>query len=723
MKVWGQLENAQLENKATDYSAGVTGRFWLNTISLLPKFDTGAAIKTLVTEDGTQKLDNKNFDSFLFNHISTPATPASGKISVYGKSNNKLYMLKSNGVETEIGTGSGATGINHISNGSFEDDATGYSTYADAAGVAVVDGTGGSPTSTFAVTTSSPLRGAKSGLFTKDAANRQGEGFSYDFTIEQGDLYKINLISFDYETSTNYVDGDMRCYIVNTTSGEVKELAVRDIAANSYGTYNCFFQADGTTAYRLVWHVSSTSALAYTLKIDNVKVGPQTVVRGALVTDWQSYTPTFAGFGTVSSISFKYRQVGDSYEVKGTFEAGTPTATAASITLPGGASIDSNKMSSWPNEILGQYNTTNAGASGIWTNGVGGVVGWQSSDSTKIFFGYQNTSDASSTVSSMGVAGSTIVNAGANVFVSFRVPVSGKSANVILSEDVGGRQIAFRAHKTSSQAIPSAAATLITFDTNLFDTVGAHSNGTFTVPESGVYTFNVLVTSNSLTAGEDYDVVLYKNGTTVLHTVRTEVTNTDSTSAVIAYTGQFTKGDAVTVACDSSADTAYNVYGDASGFRTVFSGFKNSSPQTIAGVETVAATYTTNAGQAVNNAAVIIYEDKSFDTHNAMNTSTGEYTVPVTGKYKVLWTAVTQGVSASVGNVYITRLYKNGSVVANGAYDYCQNTSSRNYSSPGSAVLALVKGDVIKVDINEDIPAVNMNTTGYLNQFSIVREG
>jgi hypothetical protein len=58
-KINGQLENAQLENKSADYSTGVAGRFWLNTTSLLPKYDTGAAIKTLVDTDSTQTLTGK----------------------------------------------------------------------------------------------------------------------------------------------------------------------------------------------------------------------------------------------------------------------------------------------------------------------------------------------------------------------------------------------------------------------------------------------------------------------------------------------------------------------------------------------------------------------------------------------------------------------------------------------------------------------------------------
>lgn len=59
MKVFSQLVSAQLENKASDYSAGTIGRTWINTGTSLAKFDDGSAIRTFVTTDNTQTLTNK----------------------------------------------------------------------------------------------------------------------------------------------------------------------------------------------------------------------------------------------------------------------------------------------------------------------------------------------------------------------------------------------------------------------------------------------------------------------------------------------------------------------------------------------------------------------------------------------------------------------------------------------------------------------------------------
>jgi hypothetical protein len=52
------------------------------------------------------------------------------------------------------------------------------------------------------------------------------------------------------------------------------------------------------------------------------------------VTAWQSYTPTFTGFGTASSVEFEWRQLGEDVQIRGKFVSGTSTAVEARISLP-----------------------------------------------------------------------------------------------------------------------------------------------------------------------------------------------------------------------------------------------------------------------------------------------------------------------------------------------------------------------------------------------------
>lgn len=60
-----------------------------------------------------------------------------------------------------------------------------------------------------------------------------------------------------------------------------------------------------------------------------------------IMTDWQAYTPTFAGLGSPTSIAMYWRRVGDSVQIQGRFTVGTPTTTEARIGLPTGLTSSS----------------------------------------------------------------------------------------------------------------------------------------------------------------------------------------------------------------------------------------------------------------------------------------------------------------------------------------------------------------------------------------------
>ena len=72
-------------------------------------------------------------------------------------------------------------------------------------------------------------------------------------------------------------------------------------------------------------------------------------------TEWASYTPTFTGFGTVSTQEFWWRRVGDTLQIKGKFTAGTATGVEARISLPSGLTTSSTKIVSTTVEVAGFY--------------------------------------------------------------------------------------------------------------------------------------------------------------------------------------------------------------------------------------------------------------------------------------------------------------------------------------------------------------------------------
>ena len=101
----------------------------------------------------------------------------------------------------------------------------------------------------------------------------------------------------------------------------------------------------------------------------------------------------------------------------------------------------------------------------------------------------------------------------------------------------------------------------------------------------------------------------------------------------------------------------------------------------------MAARYT-STGQSVVNNTDLLFSDLDFDTHNAYNTSTGVYTVPVSGIYDVNLTYSL----TSPGDFIRAGIKKNGSIVASNVNRF---TGGSNYGIVVTSKLKLEKGDEI----------------------------
>jgi hypothetical protein len=137
----------------------------------------------------------------------------------------------------------------------------------------------------------------------------------------------------------------------------------------------------------------------------------------------------------------------------------------------------------------------------------------------------------------------------------------------------------------------------------------------------------------------------------------------------------------------------------------------------------VAAAYSSNTATAVTNGNTLVFEDKEFDTHNAYNTSTGEYTVQVPGIYRVSAHAGTESVVGVIGTGFGLRAIQTGSasVTAQGHTDIADSTGTRGYYGSVSHLFNCRAGDVLKITMSENIGAVNtLNLTEY-NKLSIER--
>lgn len=229
--------------------------------------------------------------------------------------------------------------VNYITNADAQSDTTGWATYADAAGAAPVDGTGGTANVVWDRNTSSPLRGNADFAFAKDAANRQGQGVAFAFTLATTDRSKKCQISFDYDTSAaNYAAGDLRVYIYDVTNAAL--ITPQTVAIpKGTNTFQTTFDTTTSTSYRLILHVATTNATAYTVDFDNFVVNAGQVVQGAAIGDPVSVTMTTNLTNNTVTATETRSGSWAFYNVLISF-TGAPSAGNLALNLPSGRTIN-----------------------------------------------------------------------------------------------------------------------------------------------------------------------------------------------------------------------------------------------------------------------------------------------------------------------------------------------------------------------------------------------
>lgn len=437
----GELKNACMENRSSEpASAGCSGQFHYNSVTDKGILRYASTWDSLVTEDKNQTLTNKTLtsptisggtittpliDNYVeMNHETTPSNPAAGKIRFYPKSDNKMYVLDSSGVEQPLGSGSGS-GVptffyDDLENGS----ASNFTTYDDGASATPVDGTGGSPsTLTVTASNSSPLRGSFSLSLAKSAANGQGEGIAASVAIPSGYQQGAKrIIEFLWDGSgSNYAAGDVVAYIYDVTNATLITPSVTSMpAAKTPMQFTWDSTASGS--YRLIFHVATTNATAWTVKADDITVGPGQVIPVPAVGEI-SFSPTVNGFGTTTEGKFTGYRDSNFLVVQGFFRAGTVAASTASISLPSGLTIDSTEVTSTSvGQDIGRYSRVISGAATdiFGSTPLSGVMFVDRSVSNSlVYFAKQTGSNVYTKIN-----GSDVCNSSDRVNVNFRIPIA-----------------------------------------------------------------------------------------------------------------------------------------------------------------------------------------------------------------------------------------------------------------------------------------------------------
>lgn len=583
-----------------------------------------------------------------------------------GKTYKKIGALDTDWSEL----GSGVGGINYITNSDAEAGTNGWSTYADAAGAQPVDGTGGSPNVTWTRSTTTPLRGTADFNFAKDAANRQGQGVATDITINLADQAKVLTVSFDYEIlSGTYATGDLTVYLIQDPAGTpvIIQPAGYQIQAATAGTkmkqIAVFQTASSGQTYRLCFHVASTSASAYTLAIDNVIVGPQVVQYGAPVTDWQSYTPTFTGFGTCTNIEFYWRRVGGDLEISGKFTTGTTTAVEGRISLPSGL-------------------TSTAFTQGIRVAGV--MIDAYSASTRFSLYTLIESSQTYMTFGAQDSASNGLTKANGNQLastsaatVTFTCPILGWSSTVQMSNDTDTRVVAA---SITGNPTSVTAGNIIIFPSTDYDTHGAYnaSTGRYTVPVAGFYKLG-----GAITGATSVFIYVYKNGVQSNVLASTSTTN----PAALSGTIQCNAGDLLDFRPDNTFDAT------AASHVTIE---RLSGPSAIAATEDVIVSCIDTSGTTIGTTdtdagrTLVPFASEEIDTHGSF--SSGVFTAPISGKYEII--ARFQTISTTASNAAI-HIYKSGASLARG-YTFSA-AASVNHNPSISKIISLVAGDTIEI--------------------------
>lgn len=536
-----------------------------------------------------------------------------------------------------VGSGSGSA-INYISDSTAEAGIGNWNTYADAAATIPVDGTGGAANITFTQNTTTPLRDTADFKFTKDAVNRQGEGASYDFTVDRADLASVMRIEFDYDASdADYADDDMIVYIYDKDGTALIEPVGINIKAGK-GKHVAYFQTNSANDdYRLIFHVSSTNAAAYDVYFDNIKVGPATRTYSTPTSDWKSFSVTAnnvtIGNGTLTGF---YRRVGDSMDVEINLTFGSTTSFTGTVSFdyPNSLTADTSKFGSAPVNCAVELVDDSTAA-----NRQVGTVRPQASNMLPL----TNQSAAIDSTTPF-----TWTNPDTLKFTAYSIPILGWGSQVQMSDEADTREIYAEGKGNGGTAI-TANVTDIDF-TETSDSHGAFDGTTFTAPARGRYLISGQVLA---TASTSYEIRAYVNatGNKVLGSVEAA-----SFSQALNGVIELNAGDALTVRSSASITLSNDTAAHHIHIQ------KMQGPSAIAANELIAASYVSDAGQSIPSGAetIIDFEDKVFDTHGAVTIGASwKFTAPISGKYRVSACNYFTGVSSAT--LSFMAVYKNGS--------------------------------------------------------------
>jgi hypothetical protein len=581
----------------------------------------------------------------------------------------------------------------------------------------------GAPTLTatqmaIATTATTPLSGTYSMLLSKSAANAQYQGFiSGALTIDREDTAKVLYGSFYYEVVSGTIDlsgsstQSLEIWIYNTVSGQWTQPAgYRGMNQSSgVGKVVFSFQTDGTyanNAYKIAVITQQTGTSAFVVEFDDFVVGPQAIVLGSAMTDWQNFTPTYAGGGsaTYNTRYSSWRRNGDTMEIKlgVLITASGSGASNWTIAIPNGLSIDTSKLNSTTGYVdIGSGDRYAASTTSHYSTFIRMLY---TTPTTMLIVQNHAGSDVNFTGSQL------VLND--QHFINVSLPILGWGSFSQMSSDTDTRVIFASMYQTSNQTVSAGAA--LPFSSVIYDNSSSLTlaTGRFTAPISGIY--QVALSAFARTAVGN-TLSLYKNGNvgTSYGIVSFGTANTYYSGT---YTLQLNAGEYIDVRMDV-ASTLLGGY--------TMSVNRISGPSVITATETVACRYSNTAGTTIPSGGLSStpFATKVYDTHSAWNGT--QFVAPVSGKYSVkchlffqlgAWTIPAKSISiAKSGSSSLTEYI---------ALFVPSVGSTVELGMSGSTTIDLMAGDILAIGITlNESSSRFLNTLAGTNVLAIERVG
>lgn len=583
---------------------------------------------------------------------------------------------------TGSGSGSGGGGINYILNPGAEADLSGWVSYADAPGISPVDGVGGTPVTNLARSLTSPLRGVASFLWDKTGSvSRQGEGFSYPFTIDSADRSKVLRLSFDYAISSGtYGDDQLEVFVYDLTNSSLIACVPSKIKNTTINeTFFAEFQATQSTSYRLIVHTAGTSPLNYSIRFDDFRVGPQPRNFGTAITDWQKYTPTISNFGTPTNVNFEWRRSGGDVEIRGGFTSGTSAGAAGTFTLPFGLRSRSNMpvhgVSAF--HFLGYFGFSSASA---------GQRGWGIPANSNLVF---------SVVQDSSFAGLTVINAnsalssGQSANFHVKIPVEGWGSSQLLASEADTRicsMVAFKNGGTSTAGVDIGSWTGVERDTHAGFNL---TNGRYTIPTPGDY---MVAFNCGTTVTGSLSISILVNSVAV--SIGSMSDQANGTYGFTALLSNLKAGDLVSVQLSASRTFGSTNNGNK------LSIFRLSGPAQIAASEQILFVGFKSANESVTGQVTNIAYSTVKDTHGVWSGTV--FTAPSSGDYRI---SIAGGTTATTTNmeVWVSGLRRRTlgsfeSGVTRTHYSVLQNIAAGETISVRATVSVTLFGNAVLAD-------------------------